>query len=130
MSEETVSFYGHCARYCGIALDGELPASGADPVEHGRWCRSASAAADGIDADGRSRTVYVEVNSEYISGEMPADRVPLHNQLNNVIGLYLHGSDDPDIALTPGEARQLAAALVYFADVASRFDQPAPRLPH
>ncbi|WP_454162203.1 hypothetical protein [Gordonia iterans] len=85
MSEETVSYYGHCARYCGIALDGELPASGADPAEHGRWCRSASAAADGIDADGRPRTVYVEVNSEYISGEMPADRVPLHNKLNNVI---------------------------------------------
>ncbi|UQE75805.1 hypothetical protein MYK68_04115 [Gordonia sp. PP30] len=129
MSGETVSYYGWCATYCDQALDGEIPVHGADPAVHGRWCRSISVGADGIAPDGQPRTVYVEANSEYINGEMPADRVPLHNKLKNVVGLYLHGSDDPDIALTPGEARQLAAALVYFADVASRIDQPAPRLP-
>nr|KOY49267.1 hypothetical protein ISGA_11160 [Gordonia sp. NB41Y] len=82
---------------------------------------------EGIDVGGHQRVAYVEAVAEYVHGVLTPEQNALHNRLYNVVGLSIVGGPDPDIVLTAGEARQLAAALNHFADVVTGIDRPAPR---
>lgn len=107
--------------------DEDTPNKGRSVEEHGRWCRSCAASAEGIDPTGKRLGVYVEAISEYRHGTVPAASVELNNKLDRTVGISLGDGIDPNVFLTPGEARQLAAVLTYLADVASAIDAPAPR---
>lgn len=128
--DKTIGVHGWCATFCAqVGVDGE-PNNGRAVDEHGSWCRSLSLAADGITPTGERLTAYVEAISNYWHGRYPQSEVTLHNALTRRVALSLGDGLDPQLVLTPGEARQLAAGLIHFADVASNIDAPAPRWSH
>lgn len=126
MSEDTIDMYGYCASFC-VEPDEDTPNKGRTVEDHGRWCRSRAVSAEGITPIGERLGVHVEAISEYRHGTVPKGSIELNNKLNRTVGISLGDGFDPNVFLTPGEARQLAAALTHLADVASGIDAPARR---
>ncbi|SIR98509.1 hypothetical protein [Williamsia sterculiae] len=123
-----IELHGWCATFCQEAVSGEMPDNGADPDDHGHWCRSMSVSGDGITPSGTHFILFAEAMREYVHGVLPASQIDLHNRLRRVVGITLDSNSEPSVLLTPGEAREFAAGLVYLANVVSNIDAPAQRV--
>jgi hypothetical protein len=122
--------HGWCAGFCGDAVSGEHPTNGRTVEDHGPWCYGHVYSTYGLDADGAHKAVYIHpvsryMHGQYTDGEHLLWRGPGRSGLT---AIFLDGdSDTPDLLLDAGMTRQLAAELMYVADVLAGLDRPHPR---
>lgn len=125
--------YGHCAEWCNVLEDPTR--SGVSVAEHGSWCQAGRGGVDGWDFQARRASVYPALVRRYTHGAY-APRYwgdgPAPYDTMVQLGILAEGveADDPKdgeckpLFLSTGEARNLAALLVWLADEAENMHEP------
>ncbi len=124
--------YGRCTRWCNVNEDpAQREATSVD--EHGPWCETSRGHASGVDLQGERFEVYTGLAQFYAHGTYASGSHAGAGYYEPVVRLALLGVGiEPDprdrecksVHLTPGEARHLAAVLVYLADESQQMNEP------
>lgn len=126
-----LDFYGRCTPWCNVNEDPtQREATSVD--EHGPWCTVGRGAANGLDLQGERFAVYTGLAQFYAHGTYASGSLARRSLHEPVVRLSLFGvgikpdGDDEckSVHLTPGEARHLAAILVYLADESEQMNVP------
>jgi hypothetical protein len=133
--EGTVSTYGSCAAFCA---NRGVPVAGAAVAEHSPWCGSAIIGhVDGLDNDGSSLTIWVDIAQLYTCGVYRRDELQAVNHLESqqFVRLFLSGDkvtpdeDEPEpgakVLLSIGDTRRLISYLTHAVNAADHLlDDP------
>ncbi|GAC81149.1 hypothetical protein SAMN04488550_1169 [Gordonia malaquae] len=135
-NDELIDVAGRCADFCEGAICGDHGATDTPLAEHGEFCTGTSRAGVGRGPNYERVEVWLSAAMPYRVGPttrsaMIRDRETRGNA-EGFVGVYVeHGnasSGIPDVLLTAGEARQLAAALLWIADGLDSLDRPHPSI--
>jgi len=124
--------YGRCTRWCNVNEDpAQREATSVD--EHGPWCTRDRGHVSGVDLQGERFEVYAGLAQFYAHGTYASGSHAGAGYYEPVVRLALLGvgikpdprdSECKSVHLTPGEARHLAAVLVYLADESQQMNEP------
>jgi len=120
--------HGWCADFCGLAIDGELPYSGASLEEHGLYCGGSSHGAVGETPEGNRKWIDVYPVRRYLHGSVTRAEMDLTNRQRDAVGVSWTDDELPNLVLSTAAARELGVFLIRCADVAAGLDRPAARV--
>lgn len=131
-----IDLVGHCAGFCDGAICGDHQANDTPLAEHGEWCTGTSRAGVGRGPNYERVELWLSAAMPYRVGPTPRSTISQDREVRGnaegFVGVYVERGNAscgiPDVLLTAGEARQLAAALVWIADGLDSLDRPHPSI--
>lgn len=135
-ADDMIDLVGHCAGFCDGAICGDHQANDTPLAEHGEWCTGTSRAGVGRGPNYERVELWLSAAMPYRVGPTPRSTISQDREVRGnaegFVGVYVERGNAscgiPDVLLTAGEARQLAAALVWIADGLDSLDRPHPSI--
>lgn len=120
---KVIDHHGWCARFCIDAIIGEHPDNGTPLDQHGDFCFGATLS--GYGEFGGTR-LWIAPAAPYFHGQRTVADAHHAAALERrcAVALFINDGAEPALLLSAGDARALAADLVYVADVRQRIDRP------
>jgi hypothetical protein len=120
-----VDLWGYCVSFCA---QNDMPVQGASVDEHGPWCTSTGVGVPATRVEAGTRDfLSARLHALYTHGLYERQELDTSAAWNQTLIVVSTRDDDPEaeFALTVGDARGYAAALLHLADAADRLlDDP------